>query len=96
MGSQASYKDVLNLLQSRDIQVRAVLVDSGALPGFRQLDNFHLPDQGRNNILRKVRSTPPAGPTRFPNSRGMRLKKRMRKSLPKPAINTLWATARRP
>ncbi len=53
MGSQASYKGVLHLLQSRDIQVRAVLVDSGALPGFRQLDKFHLPDQGRNNNLEK-------------------------------------------
>jgi VWFA-related protein len=53
MGSQASYSGVLHLLQSRDIQVRAVVVDSGALPGFRQLEKFHLPDQGRNNNLEK-------------------------------------------
>jgi VWFA-related protein len=53
MGSQASYAGVLHLLQSRDIQVRAVVVDSGALPGFKQADKFHLPLQGRNNNLEK-------------------------------------------
>jgi VWFA-related protein len=58
MGSRASYSGVLRLLQSRDIQVRAVVVDSGALPGFRQLEKFHLPDQGRTNNLEKfVRAT---------------------------------------
>ena len=55
MGSQASYDGVLRLLQARDIQVRAVVVDSGALPGFRQLDKFHLPDQGRTNNLAEIR-----------------------------------------
>jgi VWFA-related protein len=53
MGSRASYTGVLHLLQTRDIQVRAVVVDSGALPGYRQLDKFHLPDQGRSNNLAK-------------------------------------------
>jgi hypothetical protein len=51
------------LLQARDIQVRAVVVDSGALPGFRQLERFHLPDQGRsNNLTRYVRATCGADP----------------------------------
>jgi VWFA-related protein len=63
MGSQASYKGVLHLLQSRNIQVRAVLVDSGALPVFKQLERFHLPDQGRDNLLtRYVKATCGAEP----------------------------------
>jgi VWFA-related protein len=53
LGSTASYRDVLRLLQTRDIQVRAVVLDSGALPGFRQLGKIHLPGQGYNNILPK-------------------------------------------
>jgi len=53
MGSKASYSDVRRLLQTRDIQVRAVVVDSGALPGFRQLGKLHLPGQGYSNILPK-------------------------------------------
>jgi len=53
MGSKASYRDVLRLLETRDIQVRAVVVDSGALPGFRQLGKLHLPGQGTNVILPK-------------------------------------------
>lgn len=53
MGSRASYSGVLRLLQTRDIQVRAVVVDSGALPVFKQLEKFHLPDQGRTNNLEK-------------------------------------------
>ncbi len=63
MGSQASYKGVLHLLQSRNIQVRAVLIDSGALPIFKQLERFHLPDQGRDNLLtRYVKATCGAEP----------------------------------
>ncbi len=63
MGSRASYAGVLHLLQARDIQVRAVVVDSGALPGFRQLEKFHLPDQGRtNNLAKFVRATCGADP----------------------------------
>ena len=63
MGSKASYKGVLHLLQSRNIQVRAVLVDSGALPIFKQIERFHLPDQGRDNLLTKyVKATCGAEP----------------------------------
>lgn len=63
MGSHASYKGVLHLLQSRDIQVRAVVVDSGALPVFKQIERFHLPDQGRDNLLTKyVKATCGAKP----------------------------------
>lgn len=52
-GSQASYRDVLKLLETYGIQVRAVVVDSGALPGFRQVGKLHLPGQGYSNILPK-------------------------------------------
>jgi len=52
-GSRASYRDVLRLLETRDIQVRAVVVDSGALPGFRQLGKIHVPGQGYSDILPK-------------------------------------------
>jgi len=63
MGSQASYSGVLHLLETRDIQVRAVVVDSGALPVFKQLEKFHLPDQGRtNNLTKYVKATCGAAP----------------------------------
>ena len=52
-GSQASYKDVLRVLETHGIQVRAVVLDSGALPGFRQVGKLHLPLQGYSNILPK-------------------------------------------
>jgi len=51
LGSQASYRDVLRLLETHDIQVKAVVVDSGALPVFRQVEKIHLPRQGYGNIL---------------------------------------------
>jgi hypothetical protein len=53
LGSTASYKDVIRLLQSRDIQVKGIVVDSGALPVFKQLERVHLPRQGYNDILPK-------------------------------------------
>jgi VWFA-related protein len=52
-GSTASYREVLRLLETYGIQVRAVVVDSGALPGFRQVGKLHLPGQGYSNILPK-------------------------------------------
>jgi VWFA-related protein len=52
LGSQASYKDVLRVLQSRNIEVKAVVVDMGALPGFRQLERLpRLKSQGYSDIL---------------------------------------------
>src|ERR1700686_13835 len=53
LGSKASYKDVLKVLETRDIQVKAVVLDSGALPIYRQLDKLHLMRQGYSNILPK-------------------------------------------
>jgi VWFA-related protein len=52
-GSRASYGDVLKLLETRDIQVKAVVLDSGALPLYKQLGKIHLKGQGYGNILPK-------------------------------------------
>jgi VWFA-related protein len=51
LGSKASYHDVLKVLETRDIQVKAVVVDSGALPVFKELGKIHLKGQGTNDIL---------------------------------------------
>ncbi|HTS37575.1 MAG TPA: VWA domain-containing protein [Candidatus Solibacter sp.] len=61
LGSQASYSDVLKLLETRDIQVKAVVVDSGALPLFKQVEKIHLPRQGYSNILPKYTSATGGG-----------------------------------
>jgi VWFA-related protein len=53
LGSRAGYRDVLRVLESRDIQVKAVVVDTGALPVFRQVEKLHLPGQGYSDILPK-------------------------------------------
>lgn len=53
LGSKASYNDVLRLLLSNEIQVRAVAVSSGALPVYDKLERFRLPKQGYGEILPK-------------------------------------------
>ena len=55
-GSKASYKDVLRLLLSNEIQVQAVAVDSAALPLYGKIERLHLPTQGYGNILPKYAS----------------------------------------
>ena len=61
LGSKASYRDVLKLLETRDIQVKGVVVDSGALPVYRQLEKIHLKGQGYGNILPKYVSATGGG-----------------------------------
>lgn len=56
LGSKASYKDVLRLLLSNEIEVRAVAVESAALPIYGKLERLRLPDQGYGNILPKYAS----------------------------------------
>lgn len=52
LGSRSSYRDVLRVLQTHDIQVKAVVVDTGALPGYKQIEKLHhIPKQGFNEIL---------------------------------------------
>ena len=53
LGSQASYKDVLRLLLSNEIQVKAVALDSAALPLYGKIERLHLPHEGYGNILPK-------------------------------------------
>jgi hypothetical protein len=59
LGSKASYRDVLRVLETHGIQVKAVVVDSGSLPVYRQVEKIHhLPGQGYSDILPKyVRAT---------------------------------------
>jgi VWFA-related protein len=52
-GSKASYKDVLRLLLSNEVQVQAVAVDSAALPLYGKIERLHLPHEGYGNILPK-------------------------------------------
>ena len=95
MGSQASYRDVLKVLESRDIQVKAVTVDTGALPLFRQAEKIHIPLQGRNNILPKyVVAT--GGGQDDPALTTAELKRLMHASPTRPGTSMRWATARRP
>jgi VWFA-related protein len=61
MGSQASYKDVLRLLETRDIQVKGVVLDTGALPLYKQIGKLRLPAQGYNDILPKYASATGGG-----------------------------------
>jgi VWFA-related protein len=57
-GSKASYRDVLRLLLSREIEVKAVGVEGASIPVVRKLEQLHIPDQGRSDILPKyVRAT---------------------------------------
>jgi VWFA-related protein len=53
LGSKASYSDVLRLLLSNEIQVRAVAVSSGSLPVYDKLERLRLPKQGYGEILPK-------------------------------------------
>jgi VWFA-related protein len=54
LGSRASYRDVLQVLETQGIQVKAVVVDSGALPVYKQVEKIHhVFAQGYSNILPK-------------------------------------------
>jgi VWFA-related protein len=51
LSSQASYKDVLRVLETRNIQVQAVVVGGGAMPVWKQIGKFHLKEQGFWDLL---------------------------------------------
>jgi VWFA-related protein len=53
LGSRASYKDVLQLLETQGIQVKAVVVDTGALPVYKQVERLRIKGQGYSEILPK-------------------------------------------
>jgi len=53
-GSRASYSDVLHLLETHSIQVKAVVLDMGALPVYKQVEKLpHVFRQGYSDILPK-------------------------------------------
>src|SRR5271166_980212 len=60
-GSKASYNDVKRVLLSNEIQVKAVAVESGALPVYRKIEQLHLPHQGYSDILPKYTSATGGG-----------------------------------
>jgi len=60
-GSQASYSDVLKLLLTHEIQVKAVAVEAAALPVYNKLEKLHLPHEGYSNILPKYTSATGGG-----------------------------------
>ena len=55
-GSKASYKDVLRLLLSNEIEVRAVELSSAALPLYDKVERLHIPLQGYGDLLPKYAS----------------------------------------
>ncbi|MGA8430735.1 MAG: VWA domain-containing protein [Candidatus Sulfotelmatobacter sp.] len=61
MGSKASYSDVLKLLLAQGVQVKAVALDTGALPVYRQIERLHLPREGYGNLLPKYTSATGGG-----------------------------------
>ncbi|MGA8502075.1 MAG: VWA domain-containing protein [Candidatus Sulfotelmatobacter sp.] len=56
MGSKASYRDVLRVLLSNEIQVEAVSVGSAALPVYDKIERLHVPLQGYGDILPRYAS----------------------------------------
>jgi VWFA-related protein len=52
-GSKAGYSDVLRLLLTHEIEVKAVAVEAAALPVYGKLERLHMPGQGYGNILPK-------------------------------------------
>jgi VWFA-related protein len=54
--SNASYRDVLKVLLSRNIGVYAVGVDTAAIPGLRTVEKLHIPRFGESDILPKYAS----------------------------------------
>lgn len=53
-GSQSSYRQVLKVLETYGIQVKAVVLDTGALPLYKQVEKIHhVFDQGYADILPK-------------------------------------------
>ena len=60
-GSTASYGDVRRLLLAQGIQVKAVALDSAALPVYSKIERLHLPRMGYSDILPKYVSATGGG-----------------------------------
>jgi VWFA-related protein len=61
-GSQASYRDVLRVLLTNEIQVKAVAVDGSALPIYDKIERLHLPKEGYSDLLPKYVSATGGSP----------------------------------
>jgi VWFA-related protein len=61
LGSKASYSDVLRLLLSNEIEVKAVALETAALPVYSKLERLHLPGQGYGNLLPRYTSATGGG-----------------------------------
>ena len=61
IGSTAGFSDVLKVLLSNEIQVKAIAVDSGALPVYGKIERLHLPHEGYGDILPKYASATGGG-----------------------------------
>ncbi len=55
-GSRSSYRDVLRVLLSNEIQVEAVSIGSAALPVYDKIERLHVPLQGYGDILPRYAS----------------------------------------
>jgi VWFA-related protein len=51
--SNASYRDVLKVLLTNNIMVYGIGVGGSAIPGYKQVEKFHLPRFGYSDILPK-------------------------------------------
>src|SRR5216683_4250744 len=60
-GSTASYGDVKRLLLAQGIEVKAVALDSAALPLYSKIERLHLPRMGYSDILPKYVSATGGG-----------------------------------
>jgi VWFA-related protein len=56
IGSRSSYRDVLRVLLSNEIQVEAVSIGSSALPVYDKIERLHVPLQGYGDILPRYAS----------------------------------------
>jgi VWFA-related protein len=56
IGSRSSYRDVLRVLLSNEIQVEAVSIGSAALPVYDKIEKLHVPLQGYGDILPRYAS----------------------------------------
>lgn len=60
-GSKAGYNDVLRLLLTNEIQVKAVAVENAAIPVYRKIERVHLPHEAIGNLLPKYTSATGGG-----------------------------------
>jgi VWFA-related protein len=51
LGSKAGYRDVVRVLLTHEIEVKAVAVESAALPVYNKIERVHLPGQGYGDLL---------------------------------------------